>query len=256
MLLAFAYLTTVAATAQTISPEQLRSAGRDTAAWLSYGRDPLGQRYVELNQITSRNVERLQPAWVFATGGENRGLQATPLVHDGVIYLSADGSRVFAINARTGAKKWVWDPKISRETERVYCCGAINRGLAMLGDYVYIGTLDARLVALRKATGEVAWETQVIDWRQGYSITGAPLALKDMVLTGVAGGEFGIRGFVKVVNSAFAALLKRSMPKPESRGGRRTRSRVRGNRVMRHGPATHGKTAARQHGRLDRTTRN
>ena len=102
---------------------------------------------------------RLQPAWVFATGGENRGLQATPLVHDGVIYLSADGSRVFAIDARTGAKKWAWDPKIPRETERVYCCGAINRGLAMLGDYVYIGTLDARLVALRKDTGEVAWET-------------------------------------------------------------------------------------------------
>ena len=121
--------------AQTVSPQHLNDAARDTSSWLSYGRDLLGQRYVELNQITPKNVRRLHPAWVFATGGENRGLQATPLVHNGVIYLSADGSRVFAIDARTGAKKWSWDPKIERETERVYCCGAINRGLAMLGDY-------------------------------------------------------------------------------------------------------------------------
>ena len=154
VLWAAACLTTIAATAQTVSPEQLRNAGRDTSAWLSYGRDSMGQRYVELNQITSKNVGRLQPAWVFATGGENRGLQATPLVHDGVIYLSADGSRVFAIDARTGAKKWAWDPKISRETERVYCCGAINRGLAMLGDYVYIGTLDACLLYTSDAADE------------------------------------------------------------------------------------------------------
>src|SRR5688500_527449 len=111
-LLGVACLASTAVTAQTISHEQLRNAGRDTAAWLSYGRDYLGQRHVELSQITPKNVNRLQPAWVFATGGENRGLQATPLVHDGVIYLSADGSRVFAIDARTGAKKWSWDPKI------------------------------------------------------------------------------------------------------------------------------------------------
>lgn len=196
-----AILTVAALVAQTISYDQLKSAARDNTSWLSYGRDLLGQRYVELNQITPKNVNRLQPAWVFATGGENRGLQATPLIHQGVMYLSADGSRVFAIDARTGAVKWSWDPKISKETERVYCCGAINRGLALLGDYVYIGTLDARLVALKKDTGEVAWDVPVFDWRQGYSITGAPLALKDMVLTGVAGGEFGIRGFVKAFDA-------------------------------------------------------
>ena len=189
------------ASGQTVSPEQLKNAARDTSSWLSYGRDPLGQRYVELNQITPKNVNRLQPAWVFATGGENRGLQATPLIHNGVIYLSADGSRVFAIDARTGAAKWSWDPKILREAERVYCCGAINRGLALLGDYVYIGTLDARMVALKKDTGEVAWDVPVADWRQGYTITGAPLSVGDMILTGVAGGEFGIRGFVKALDA-------------------------------------------------------
>lgn len=199
-------LLALAAVAQTVTYEQLKEAGKDTSAWLSYGRDLMGQRYVELNQITPKNVNKLQPAWVFATGGENRGLQATPLIHNGVMYLSADGSRVFAIDARTGAKKWLWDPKIPRDVERVYCCGAINRGLAMLGDYVFIGTLDSRLVALKKDTGEVAWDTKVVDWQQGYSITGAPLAMKDMVLTGVAGGEFGIRGFVKAFDAKTGKL--------------------------------------------------
>ena len=166
-----------------------------------YGRDYYGHRYVELDQITPANVDRLHPVWVFATGGENRGLQATPLIHEGVLYVSADGSRVFAIDARTGAKKWSYDPKMSKDSERVYCCGSINRGVALLGDLVYVGTMDARLVALDKDTGEVAWETQVIEWEQGYSITGAPLVVKDMVLTGVAGGEYGIRGFVKAFDA-------------------------------------------------------
>src|SRR5690606_9438764 len=96
LLLGFACWTGLA-WAQTVPAERLKDAARDTSAWRSYGRDLLAQRYVELGQITPKNVRRLQPAWVFATGGENRGLQATPLVHDGVIYLSADGSRVFAI---------------------------------------------------------------------------------------------------------------------------------------------------------------
>ncbi|MEZ5400958.1 MAG: PQQ-dependent dehydrogenase, methanol/ethanol family [Bryobacteraceae bacterium] len=191
----------VPAAPQPITHGDLMNAAKDTSAWLSYGRDFHAQRYVELNQITTANVKRLRPAWVFATGGENRGLQATPLLYKGTLYLSADGSRVFAIDARTGARKWMYDPKPQAEAERVYCCGIINRGVAMLGEYVYVGTIDARLVALHRETGEVAWESKVADWQKGYSITGAPLALKDMVLTGVAGGEFGIRGFVKAFDA-------------------------------------------------------
>ncbi len=192
--------------AQSITPEQLRHAATDTSSWLTYGRDYAGQRYVDLDQITPGNVDRLQPAWVFATGGDNRGLQATPLIHEGVLYVSADDSRVFALDARTGAKKWSYTPEIADEAERVYCCGSINRGVALLGDLVYVGTMDSRLVALDRETGAVAWESEVVDWRQGYSITGAPLALKDMVLTGVAGGEFGIRGFVKAFDAETGAL--------------------------------------------------
>ncbi len=183
--------------AQPITTSDLEHASSNTSDWLMYGRDYYAHRYVDLDQINPANVNRLHPAWVFATGGDNRGLEATPLLRDGVLYVSADGSRVFAIDARTGAKKWSYDPQISDEAERVYCCGSINRGVAMYGELVFVGTMDARLVAIDKDTGAVEWETQVIDWQQGYSITGAPLVVKDMVLTGVAGGEFGIRGFVK-----------------------------------------------------------
>ena len=194
-------VSTPPASAQPVRSADLENAAGNNGAWLMYGRDYFAHRYVDLDQINPANIDRLHPVWVFATGGENRGLQATPLLHDGVLYVSADGSRVFAIDARTGAQKWRYDPEISSEAERVYCCGAINRGVALFGDLVFIGTLDARLVALDRETGAVAWETQVIDWRQGYSITGAPLVVKDMVLTGVAGGEFGIRGFVKAFDA-------------------------------------------------------
>jgi alcohol dehydrogenase (cytochrome c) len=191
--------------AQPVTTSDLENAASDNSSWLTYGRDYYGQRFVRLEQITPANVHRLHPAWVFATGGENRGLQATPLIHEGVLYLSTDQSRVFAIDARTGKRKWAYDPKLGKDVERVYCCGSNNRGVALWGDLVYVGTMDARMVALNKDTGAVVWETEVVDWEQGYSITGAPLVVKDMVLTGVAGGEFGIRGFVKAFDAKTGA---------------------------------------------------
>lgn len=194
------------ATAQPVTTSELENAASDNSSWLTYGRDYYGQRFVRLEQITPANVERLRSAWVFATGGDNRGLQATPLIHKGVIYLSADQSRVFAIDARTGKKKWSYDPKVAKDVERVYCCGSNNRGVALWEDLVLVGTMDARMVALDKESGVVRWETEVIDWREGYSITGAPLVVKDMVLTGVAGGEYGIRGFVKAFDARTGAM--------------------------------------------------
>lgn len=192
--------------AGAVTYEDLLNADKNASAWLMYSRTYDGQRYVRLKQITPANVHRLRPVWVFPTGGENRGLEATPLIHDGVLYVSADQSRVFAIDARTGVRKWSYDPNLSKEVERVYCCGSNNRGVALLGNLVYIGTMDARLIALNKDTGKVAWEAKVTDWEHGYSITGAPLVVKDMVLTGVAGGEFGIRGFVKAFDAKTGKL--------------------------------------------------
>ena len=194
------------ANAAEVSHSDLLKADGNTADWLSYGRTYSAQRYVPLGKITPNNVHRLQPVWVFPTGGDNRGLQATPLIHQGTIYMSADQSRVFAVDARNGRVKWRFDPGLSKDVERVYCCGSNNRGVAILGNLVYVGTMDARLIALDKDSGAVQWEAKVEDWEQGYSITGAPLAVKDMVLTGVAGGEFGIRGFVKAYDAKSGAL--------------------------------------------------
>jgi alcohol dehydrogenase (cytochrome c) len=189
------------AQAGPVTYDDLVNAGDDTSEWLQYSRTYDGHRYVRLSQINRSNVHRLRPTWIFPTGGENRGLQATPLIHDGVIYMSADESRVFAIDARTGTKIWAYDPQVAEEAERVYCCGSQNRGVALLDDKVFVGTMDARVVALDKDTGEEIWDSVVIDWQGGYSITGAVLVVKDMVLTGVAGGEFGIRGFVKAFDA-------------------------------------------------------
>ncbi|HEY6549356.1 MAG TPA: PQQ-dependent dehydrogenase, methanol/ethanol family, partial [Vicinamibacteria bacterium] len=192
--------------AQPVTTPDLLNAAADPSSWLTYGRDYFGQRFVPLSEITPGNVSRLHPAWVFATGGDNRGLQATPLIHKGVLYLSADQSRVFALDARTGREKWSYDPRIGKDVERVYCCGSNNRGVALWGDLVFVGTMDARVIALSKDTGALVWEAKVVDWQQGYSITGAPLVVKDLVLTGVAGGEFGIRGFVKAFDVRTGAL--------------------------------------------------
>ena len=206
VLVVTAGLSSPVARGQEITTTDLETAAADTSAWLMYGRDYQGHRFVELDQITPDNVGRLRPAWVFATGGDNRGLEATPLLHEGVLFLSADESRVFAIDARTGAKIWSYDPRMSDDVERVYCCGSNNRGVALFGGLVYVGTMDARLVALDRETGTVAWETEVVDWRQGYSITGAPLVVNGLVLTGVAGGEYGIRGFVKAYDAMTGEL--------------------------------------------------
>jgi alcohol dehydrogenase (cytochrome c) len=192
--------------AREVTYQDLLKADEATSDWLMYSRTYDGQRYVRLNQINLTTVQRLRPAWVFPTGGDNRGLEATPLIHDGVIYLGADQSRVFALDARTGLARWRYDPGLSKDVERVYCCGSNNRGVALLGNLVYVGTMDARLVALHADTGRVAWEARVADWEQGYSVTGAPLVVKDMVLSGVAGGEFGIRGFVRAFDARTGAV--------------------------------------------------
>jgi glucose dehydrogenase len=145
------------ARAEPVNYDAILKAEGNGSDWLTYSRTYHGHRYVPLTQIDPSNVAGLQPVWIFPTGGENRGLEATPLVHDGVIYMAADESRVFAIDARTGVKIWGYDPKVNEEAERVYCCGSANRGVALLDDKVFVGTMDARLVALDKDSGEVVW---------------------------------------------------------------------------------------------------
>lgn len=185
------------AAAAPVTPQDLLDAQANAGEWLMHGRNYLNQRYSPLAAITKENVAQLKPVFAYSTGGKFAGLEATPLFHDGTLYFTGDYSRVFALDARTGTARWYWEPVYEEGIEAVLCCGPVNRGLAILGDKVFVGTLDARLVALNAKDGSVAWERKLEEWKNGYSSTGAPLVVGDLVITGIAGAEYGVRGFVQ-----------------------------------------------------------
>src|ERR1051326_979099 len=168
--------------------------------WITYNGSPSEQRYSPLDQINDKNVTELKLAWRFPTSS-NRGLEATPLVVDGVMYTTAPWSVVYALDARTGEQIWSWDPKVPKEWAQKVCCDVVNRGVALYKGKVYVGTLDGRLAALDAATGKLLWQEQTADKDKPYAITGAPRVVKGMVLIGNAGPEFAVRGYV----SAYAA---------------------------------------------------
>lgn len=177
----------------------LRDAARRTD-WTIYGRTYDNQRFSPLTQITPGNVTGLRPVWTASLGSLD-GLEATPIVHDGVMYVTGPHANVFAFDATNGRRLWHWAPQEPEGLGTVLCCGPVNRGVAILGDLVYVLTLDARLVALDKADGTVAWERVIDDWQKGVSATGAPYVVKGMVIVGIAGGEYGVRGYVRAYDA-------------------------------------------------------
>ncbi|MCJ2182646.1 methanol/ethanol family PQQ-dependent dehydrogenase [Novosphingobium sp. 1949] len=163
---------------------------------LSYGMGPWQQRFSSLDQLNSSNVTKLVPAFAASLGGEKqRGQEAQPLVYDGTIYVTGSYSRLFAFDARTGEKKWEYDARLPDGI--MPCCDVVNRGAAIHGDKIIFATLDAHLIALNRETGKVVWNKKTADYQAGYSATAAPLIVKDMVITGNSGGEFGIVGEVQ-----------------------------------------------------------
>lgn len=177
--------------------------------WLSYGRNYHEQRYSPLTQINRDNVDQLGLAWSFETD-YNRGLEATPLIVDGVMYVSGNWSVVYALDARNGELLWKYDPQVPKEWGKMACCDVVNRGVALYQGKVFVGTLDARLVALDAATGELIWETQTADISQyPYTITGAPRAAKGKVYIGNGGAEYGVRGFVSAFDADSGELVWR-----------------------------------------------
>jgi len=201
-----ATLTSSPGQAKPVTTEDLLNAGSNHSEWLMYGRDYLNQRFSPLTEITPENVAKLRPVWAFSTGGKFGGLEATPLFRDGVLYFSADYARVFAIDARTGVMLWTYEPQYDPGLDAMLCCGPINRGLALKDDHVFVETLDARLVALNRADGTVAWEQKVGDWQSGITATVAPLVVKDHVIAGMSGGEYGARGYLKSFNAVTGQL--------------------------------------------------
>ncbi len=176
-----------------VTDAMIAAAGENE--WLSYGRDYAEQRFSPLTRINDSNVAGLGLAWS-ADLDTARGQEATPLMHDGILYTTTAWSMVKAYDAKTGAVKWTYDPQVPREKLVDVCCDAVNRGVAIYGDKVYVGTLDGRLVALDAKTGKVAWSKLTIPEGSHQAITGAPRIAKGKVLIGSAGSEYFSRGYL------------------------------------------------------------
>jgi quinohemoprotein ethanol dehydrogenase len=182
-----------------VTDDALINASNDAGEWLSYGRDYGETRYSPLNQITFSNVSELGVAWTYNTG-TFRGLEATPLVHNGIMYASGPWSVVFAVDARTGEELWRYDPQVDRSTGWKACCDVVNRGVAIYGNKIFVGIIDGRLEALDAATGEVVWSEVTVDQSKPYTITGAPRVADGKVLIGNGGAELGTRGYLTAYN--------------------------------------------------------
>ena len=168
----------------------------DESSWLSHGNDYAETRYSELESINRDSVKQLGLAWSFDTR-HNRGLEATPIIVDGVMFVTGNWSEVHALDARTGEELWHFDPEVPKEWAKMACCDVVNRGVAVYEGKVIFGTLDARLIALDAASGKQLWSTQTADLsKYPYTITGAPRVAKGKVYIGNGGAEYGVRGYV------------------------------------------------------------
>jgi quinohemoprotein ethanol dehydrogenase len=181
--------------------------------WITYNGSPSEQRYSPIDQVNDKNVTGLKLAWRFPTNS-TRGLEATPLVVDGVMYTTAPWSVVYALDARTGEQIWSWDPKVPKEHGQKACCDVVNRGVALYKGKVYVATLDGRLAALDAATGRVVWQEQTTDKNKPYTITGAPRVANGLVLIGNGGSEFGVRGYISAYDAEKGKLAWRTFTVP------------------------------------------
>ncbi|RVU31139.1 MULTISPECIES: PQQ-dependent methanol/ethanol family dehydrogenase [Neptunomonas] len=172
---------------------------------VSNGMGLRGQRYSPMDKINTGTVKDMRPVWAFSFGGEKqRGQESQPMIKDGVMYVTASYSRVFAIDTKTGEELWEYNARLPDGI--MPCCDVINRGVALYDNLVIFGTLDAKLVALDAKTGKVKWKKKVEDYKAGYSITAAPIVVKGKVITGVSGGEFGIVGKVEAYDAKTGKL--------------------------------------------------
>jgi len=176
-----------------VGPARLLDAAKEPNNWLVYSGSYFSNRHSLLNQITPANARNLELKWMYQAAVQGNW-QTTPLVVDGIMYLTQRPNDVVALDAKTGRVFWIYRHTLT--PNQVVCCGANNRGLAILGDTLFMGTLDSHLVAIDTKSGRPIWTTKVAESKAGYSLTLAPLAVKDKVVVGVGGGEYGIRGFV------------------------------------------------------------
>jgi alcohol dehydrogenase (cytochrome c) len=190
---------------------------KEADQWLMYGRDLGNRRFSPLKQINRGNVRNLVPVWSFQTGVPD-GLEAAPLFVNGVLYLTTSWNHVFAIDARSGAELWHYRRRLPKRLK--YCCGPVNRGVAILNETLYLGTLDAHLVAINARDGRVRWDIEVGKPEDNLSITSPPLIVGNKVITGIAGGDFPSRGYLDAYDGGTGKRLWRfyTVPSEGERG--------------------------------------
>jgi alcohol dehydrogenase (cytochrome c) len=201
-----------------VTSDRLMHSDKEPQNWLSYSGGYQSQRYTALKEITPANVKNLELQWAFQQRSLEK-FEATPLVVDGVMYTTQAPSDVVALDATTGRVFWSFSANVKAESRT--CCGRVNRGVAILGDNVFVGTIDGRLIALDARNGKQVWKVQVAKAEAGYSLMHAPLVIKDRVIVGTAGGEFGIRGFIAAYDAASGKELWRfyTIPEPGEKNG-------------------------------------
>ncbi len=204
-----------------VTYEDILQGMADPTRWLTYSGDYTGQRHSPLTQITPDNVKRLVPVWTFQTGTttRGRGFETSPLIDDGVLYVTGSNNFAWAIDARTGRAFWQYRRNLPNDL--TYGASApVNRGFGMLGDSLFMVTLDAHLLALDSKTGNILWDIELADYRIGYAATLAPLVIDGKVIVGISGGEYATRGFIDAYDPAAGERIWRfhTIPGPGEPG--------------------------------------
>ena len=195
--------------AANVDGNRISQADKEPGNWMTHGRDYSEQRFSPLAQINKDTVSDLGLSWSYQFDS-TRGLEATPLVIDGTLYVTGNWSVVYAFDAVTGELKWTFDPQINKgDVGPKLCCDAVNRGVAAWDGKIFVGTLDGRLISIDAQTGKQLWSTQTTDKGKYYSITGAPRVVKGKVLIGNGGAEFGVRGYFSAYDADSGKMLWR-----------------------------------------------
>ena len=225
-----------------VTYERIAGALKEPQSWLTYWGDYSAIHHRDLNQIDTTNVKNLRIEWIYQTGVSG-SFQTVPVVADGVMYISAGEGLAMALDPKTGRELWRYKYAMPKDIK--LCCGTVNRGLAMLDNRLFMTTPDAHVVAIDARNGKQLWDTEMADHRQGYGATAAPLVLRDKVITGISGGEFGIRAFVDAYDAATG-----------KRGGASIRCLRRKKKAAIRGWRIRGSAGAAQHGSRARTIPN